>query len=417
MAQCKSFTLQEHAWLQTAIVHINERNELENGEVPDIEKVWPYAKCLYTPDTIEFVDGTDDGVASDDTIQSFNLHLTKDKVKNHLLLKCNCTYNTIAPFFSTKTNYNALQSTKSKEPNTEPNTETDKEPDMELDKHFKCLYMECLKRIVCANQFNGGPLQYVNVATELVPLSSFQVRASTRKENKTLVQLGTLSSNVCVGATVKTIDSIVQNVGETNVSIRQHILDNPVVDKVELGFVMLTNTGTKEESSRTIYGNNPNMSTIQTHIKKSRAQGEPSTNTFLSILGTACSGTAGKTANDADVGVTIRWGEDDDIKLMSTVANNNSPNGSINSNVGTADSNSNDAEQIDGNVDTIVNTTSGMQTCIVNANNINWIAITFDSTDIKSRSNKIASWFHALPSFHSKVFTLPKKLERVQTAF
>jgi hypothetical protein len=60
---------------------------------------------------------------------------------------------------------------------------------------------------------------------------------------------------------------------------------------------------------------NPNMSEIQPHINQSRALDGPYTNTFLSVLGIACNGKAGETANETTDGVTIRWGSEEDVSL------------------------------------------------------------------------------------------------------
>ena len=190
MTCCNKFTLQEHMWLQTVILHRENVMEWKSGrmykkgdkvfipkngretwvpnqqfiatadvtdtasmpvptvdgpwenldldkdedfsvnDIPSIEDVWPYAKYLYTPDTINVDYGAEtNGIACVKTIKSFNLYLTKDKVAKHL--KCNCMYNTIQPFRKMKKAVTPPATTEANEHN--------------IDQQFKWFYFECLK--------------------------------------------------------------------------------------------------------------------------------------------------------------------------------------------------------------------------------------------------------------------------------
>ena len=94
---CNTFTLQEHMYLQTILLHTNasenlstvtedsnNSNNIQNDETNVtnnyVNKLWSYADILYTPDIIQVVrcENTKDV----QEIQSCNLHLTKKKWKH-----------------------------------------------------------------------------------------------------------------------------------------------------------------------------------------------------------------------------------------------------------------------------------------------------------------------------------------------
>ncbi len=361
---CTYFTLQEHAWLQTALLHLNEKGPVSTytnqtyhegasyTTIPNIDDVWQYAEYLYTPDTIEVTYSNGDSTEVE-RINSFNLELSKDRIQHHLTECKTCKYNKIQCMYDTL----RIASESAKH-------EKSKSPDWIL------LYKECLKRIVCTPQFNGGPLLYINAVTQLVASSTLRMKGRTNV-GPTYLRLNTLSSNVCVGSTIKLIKT---NDG-TN-EMRKHIRKFPVVKNSDLGLIEVTNKLSLNKSLD--IWKNPKMNEIKTHISKfrvqdgpCRGQDGPCTNTFLSILGMACSGKGGKIANRAKVGVAIRWGNMEDVKLI-------------------REKNETIFHYVDEKL------------------KINWITITFDSRNIQKWTAAIQGWLQCLPPFHSKVFSIPK---------
>ena len=89
---CDDMTIQEHMWMQIALMHIceNERTFMRKNIETQIEKIWKYAPFI-CPDVIEKVENKDEYV-------SFNLHLSVTRIKNHLEGCPNCPYNSLVLF-------------------------------------------------------------------------------------------------------------------------------------------------------------------------------------------------------------------------------------------------------------------------------------------------------------------------------
>ena len=370
---CNTFTLQEHMYLQTILLHMNAsenlstvtedsnnsnniQNDATNVTNNYVNKLWSYADILYTPDIIQVVrcENTKDV----QEIKSCNLHLTKKKMEAHC--KCTCYYNNLQPFKDMKTN---IELSKYSGPSMQPT------------ERYEWFYLQSLRRIICSREFNGGPLQYVKGGNLVVTIGGKKT-----KPNGNILHLSTYS-NVCIGSKIEVLDSVQSKTPKETIQIVQA---KPFVESLDRGVVNLeTNQRFTLPSSTNEYNSRKKEGLGN---EKHRFQNEPSTSKIMGMIGMACSGKNGAIANVAnDVGVTIRWGEEDDLQAFQTIQDRR--NNNINMNVDTGSDNNNninsDITEKNKKKFTMNKTTNNQKGFGYSNNNINWITVTFDEECMK----------------------------------
>ena len=110
---CNTMTVQEHMWLQIALLHIYaSKNETETQMdltkpvKATADEIWKYAPFI-CPHVITL---------KDDKITSFNLNLSKERIQNHCNNCSNCPYSSLYVFKQFANNLKATKTIQSTDP-------------------------------------------------------------------------------------------------------------------------------------------------------------------------------------------------------------------------------------------------------------------------------------------------------------
>jgi len=281
---CDDMTIQEHMWMQIAFMHAvdGERRFFNKNIDQKSEIIWKHAPFI-CPDVIKKVENKDE-------YKSFNLHLSVERIKNHMTNCPNCPYNSLNMFSNCTTCLKIYKPTKitgksaakdKKKQHLAPISIADSNNEM------KYKYIRVAELFISLRELGGGPEAYIKVGKTV---SSHTSNSSNGDENK--LELSTYK-DVCFDQKINVLGSI--NPSKTSLKGKVTTCLSPETTNTDgETTTMNTFTGIHFPSCVAITKSNNNNNEVEvdddTSVEKiiSKLKNEPTTAQFIQKLGIIC---------------------------------------------------------------------------------------------------------------------------------